>query len=299
MPTVARTSIIPVLRTVAVAALVTLFAARGMAQDPAEAEMFYKHRLVEDAKRTAIQTLFHVADPGVKLRCKSLLARIAMDENRPTDAVELWQDIVTNHPDTQEAATAAQLLQQWATLARTGEAPAPSDARTATWFSAAAFWMGDIPRQPAIDTTWLNSSEAAEFWLRKIVAEYPGTRDAEEALASIVRLHLGSQGDAEAEGHRAGGHGAWGAASRSGTSGKPSRGFEEHMAKAEAALGELKTAFPKSTELPRLQFLAAHVYWVVGDEERSRPWLIKVTEGTKVDTLWGQLAKLRLKNWRS
>ncbi len=298
MPNVARTCSIPTLRhavaAVALAATVALSAGLGRAQDPAQAEMFYQHRLVEDAKRTAIQALFQEADPGVKLRCKNLLARIALDENRPADAVELWQDIVTNHKNTEAAAVAGQLLQQWATLARTGTPPPPRHARTAMWFSAAAFWMGDIPRQPTLDTAGLNGSEAAEFWLRKIVAEEPGTRDAEEALASIVRLHLGSQGSAETPGR-----GAWGAAAgRSGQRGRTSRWFEEHMAKAEAALGELRTAFPKSVELQRLQFLIAHVYWFAGDEERSRPWLIKITEEAKVDTLWSQLAKLRLKNWR-
>jgi hypothetical protein len=296
MPIVARAHFVPSLRSVAAAAVISLLAGASSAQTPAQAEMYYKHRLVEDAKRTAIQALFQTTDAEVQVRCKDLLARIAMDENRASDAVELWQDIAKNHPDTPAATTAVQLLQQWATLARTAQAPTPGNARVATWFSAAAFWVGDIPRQPRIDTAWLDQSEAAEFWLRKIVAGYPGTADAEEALASIVRLHLGSESTATSRGH-----GAWGIAesARSGNRARPRHSFEEHMAKAEAALGELKAAFPQSTEVPRLQFLTAHVYWVAGDEERSRPWLIKVSEEAKVETLWAQLARLRLKNWRS
>lgn len=275
--------------------------ARGQAvaasPSPAQAEMFYKHRLVEDAKRAAIQALFTDRGAAAQLRCKSLLARIACDEHRVEDAVELWQDMAKNHGDTAEGKVAAELVQQWSTLARTGGAPAIDDPRAAVWFSAAEFWLGDIPRQPRLDKAWLDEAEAAEFWLRKVVVELPKSPAAAEALAAIVRAHLGCEGTGEMPGR-----GALGLARAACGGGPRSRGrqdFETAIAKAELALGELKAAFPDSPEVPRLQFLVAHVYWVLGDEERSRPWLLKVAEEAPVDTFWAHLARLRLKNWRS
>ncbi len=264
---------------------------------PALAEMFYKHRLVEDAKRAAIQVLFTDRAPAAQLRCKSLLARIACDEHRVEHAVELWQDIAKDHADTPEGKVAAELVQQWSSLARTGAAPAIDDPRAAVWFSAAQFWLGEIPRQPHLDKAWLDEAEAAEFWLRKVVVEVPHSPAAAEALATIVRAHLGCEGTSEVAGR-----GALGLAKAACGGGPRSRGrqdFELAIGKAEVALGELKTAFPESPEVPRLQFLIAHVYWVLGDEERSRPWLLKVAEEAPVDTFWAHLARLRLKNWRS
>ena len=265
------------------------------AQSAAQAAMFYKHRLVEDAKRTAIQTLFADRGATAQLQCKALLARIACDEHRIADAVELWQDIARSHPDTDEGKVAAELVLQWSTLARE-EVPPAAEPAAAAWFSAARFWLGDLPRTPPIDTSWLDTAEAATFWLRKVVDTFPKSPAAAEALAQIVRAHLGAEATPNSHGR-----GALGCAADARTSPRSPRrpAFETAIAKAELALHELKKEFPASAELPRLQFLIAHAYWLQGDEERSRPWLIKVADEAPVDTFWAHLARLRLKNWRS
>jgi len=261
------------------------------AQDTEKAEMFYKHGLVEDAKRTAIQTLFANTEAATQLRIKTLLARIAADEQRIDHAVELWQDIAKNHKGTAEAKTAALLVEQWSTLTLVGTPRAPENQLAATYFAAAQFWMGGTPQQPRLDTSWLHTEEAAEFWLRKVVTGFPGTPAAADALAAIARAWLGNEGDAGTPAR-----GAWATVAK--TQGRGAE-FEIKMAKAEQAVTELKAAFPKSPHLLPLQFLIAQVYWVRSDRERAQPWLLKCAETEGPDTFWSHLARLRLQNWKS
>ena len=282
--------------TCLVAVFLCLFAAFVPGQDPAaQAEVFYKHGLVEDAKRLAIQTWFSSAG-ATQVRCKMLVARIAADERRIDHAVELWQDIAKNHGDTAEGKAAVLLVKQWSTMARLAT-PGPTENTLANaYLSAATFWMGGIPQNPRFNTSWLRTEEAADFWLRKVVAEFPGTPAMAQALALIARTWLGR----EAEGQNPG-CGAWGLAStpRDRRAVGWKQDFEVRMAKAERAIAELKTAFPDSPEVPQLQFLIAHIYWVQDDYERAQPWLLRCAESNGIDTFWAHLARLRLQNWRN
>lgn len=256
------------------------------AQHVAEAEMFYQHRLVEDAKRSAIQTLFVDLKPDSQLRCKLLLARIAVDEQRHADAMELWQDIATSHRDTAAGKAAAVVLRQGAGFATETRSLAPADPRATAWFAAAEFWTGRPRRELPTTTKPIDTAAAAEHWLRKIIAELPPGPVTAEALTRIVYAHLGYAGTTP---HSSGALGLL----RHGRCLDRKR-FALHMTRATEALAELQALLPTSLDVPRLQLLIAQTWREAGELELARSWLLAVAGDAKAQNLWSHFARLQL-----
>ncbi|MCB9891030.1 MAG: hypothetical protein H6832_01225 [Planctomycetes bacterium] len=285
------------MKSLFVAVLVLTTSSALFAQASAgKAEMFYKHGLVEDAKRTAIQAIFaHVIDDEV-VRCKALLAKIAMDEKRLDTAVEIWQELADKHAKSAEGRVAVLMLKQWSTLARSVGDLKTGSAVAKTYASVAEFWTGGLGSFE-IDTTWLPAESAAEYWLKKIVTEFPGTPEAEAALVGIARTWIGRESDASGRG----GLGAWGEVRKLLEQKDADRTeFDRKMAMAAAAIKELDKACPASPHLARLQFMVAHVYWLVDDKEKATPWFVLVKNSAgNTPTLWSHLASLRLQYWKS
>ncbi|MCA8969613.1 MAG: hypothetical protein KDC95_07515 [Planctomycetes bacterium] len=282
---------------VAVLVLVLAISSSLLAQASAgKAEMYYKHGLVEDAKRAAIQTIFSRAIDEEIVRCKALLAKIAMDEKRVDTAVELWQELADRHAKTGEGRVAALMLKQWSTLARSVGDMKSGSAVAKTYASVAEFWTGGLGAFE-IDTTWLPAESAAEYWLRKIVTEFPGTPEAEGALVSIARTWIGRESDPTGRG----GLGAWGEVRKLLDQKDADRTeFDRKMSLAATAIKELDKACPASPHLARLQFMVAHVYWLVDDKEKATPWFVLVKNSAgNTPTLWSHLASLRLQYWKS
>jgi hypothetical protein len=281
-------------------ALVVSCPAPGQAPSVAKAEMFYRHGLVEDAKRTAIEALFAMTTETAKAPARLLLARISLAEDRLGDAASLWASVVQAAPDSEEGKVASRMLEGCSdSLALAGKDTVQS-AVAGRYLDAARFWLSGLDASLDIDTNWLDREAAAVRWLDRVITEFPGTEAAEIAHEYRVRAFLGVSGR---EPRGLGGSGALGAASRvqDRTQDAEHRNrFSVFMKQAESALMAMESAFPKSSRLQRIRFMIVDAYWRMNDRDAAEPWLQAIVKSAgTAETFWSQLARLRLKNWRN
>ena len=263
-----------------------------------KAEFCYDHGLTEDAKRAAIDVLFSCEPTAAETNAaKMLLARIARDEGRVDDAIELWRSVAGQHPKIGVTKTATRLLKQFGSAIH---APARVRVRGAVaegYMSAAEFWLPHLQRF-VIDSTWLGKEEAAVFWLDQIVAEFPDSAAAEHALASRVRAYVGVNGDLRSG---QGGSGALGILSKinAAKTDQLRPEFDRFMRKAGIALGDLEKSFPDCPKLQRLRFMLARAYRAADDSDNAEAWIKSMVNASGgVVTFWSHLARLRLEHWR-
>ena len=151
------------------------------------------------------------------------------------------------------------------------------------------FYSQDKPRRLGIDSSYIDKVDTAIWWYDKVLEEFPGTEEANEALRQKIRTLIGwtdGYGDDKEE---------FGLDNRN-KSGK-------YFPLVEATFLELETDYPDDEYLEAFAFQIAQQYLVhvvayrnEGYKDDCKKWLEKTIAlaGGK-DTFYSHLSKLRLR----
>lgn len=75
----------------------------AFAGDLHKARLLYENHLFEDAKRELVEVVASNAAPGDKAAALHLLGAIAVDEKRYDSAIQTWNNLASQYPDTPDA----------------------------------------------------------------------------------------------------------------------------------------------------------------------------------------------------
>ena len=153
------------------------------------------------------------------------------------------------------------------------------------------FYSQDKPHRLGIDASYIDKVDAAIWWYDKVLDEFPGTEEANQALREKIRTLIGwTEGHGQDKKyyglHAYHDHGK----------------IDDHFSLIETTFHELETGFPDDEYLEAFAFQIAQrylYYLLVFDyphyKDNCKQWLEKTIELAKgKDTFYSHLAKLRL-----
>ena len=149
------------------------------------------------------------------------------------------------------------------------------------------FYSQEKPRRLVIDTSLIDKVDAAVWWYDKVLNEYPGTEEANEALRAKIRTLIGWE-----EGYG---------------DNKKYYGLHNYIkvkyfSLVESTFEELETGFPNDAYLEAFAFQIAQTYLIHISKYKytryipnCKRWFEKTVELAEgKDTFYSHLAKLRL-----
>ena len=157
------------------------------------------------------------------------------------------------------------------------------------YISNGNFYSQDKPRKLIIDTSLIDKVEAACLWYDKVLNEFPGTEEANEALRQKIRTLIGWEKGYGKDKKAYGLH--------------STNNLKNKYALVESTFLELEVDYPNDPYLEALAFQIAQRYlyhFVVfrrpDHKNGCKKWLNKTIELARgKDTFYSHLAKLRLR----
>ena len=163
------------------------------------------------------------------------------------------------------------------------------DATPKNYIMNGNFYSQDKPRRLGIDSSYIDKVDTAIWWYDKVLEEFPGTKEANEALREKIRTLIGwtdGYGDDREE---------FGLHNR--------RKGRKYFPLIEAAFLELEAGYPDDPYLEAFAFQIAQqylfhvlIYSTEDYKDDCKKWLektIALAEGK--DTFYSHLSKLRLR----
>ena len=153
------------------------------------------------------------------------------------------------------------------------------------------FYSQDKPLRLGIDISYIDKVDTAIWWYDKVLTEYPGTEEANEALRAKIRTLIGWEDGSGKDKKYYGLHAYH-------DHGK----VDEHFSLIETTFLELETGFPDDEYLEAFAFQIAqrYLYYILvfdylNYKDSCKQWLEKTIAlaGGK-DTFYSHLSKLRL-----
>ena len=240
-----------------------------------KAKMLNTHGLKDAAKQELIDVIFGTSGTEAKADAYYYLGNIALTERKITAAISTWRELVEKYPNSKRVVE----VQQQIEVLRVGLSDtldtALGNMEAQLYLQNAEFLgMHYVSNNFVISTADLPRIEAGFKWLDKVIAEFPGTAEAEKAYKyKFFRLY--NEVNPLSYEHI----------------------FTNNMNKLISLFEEFKAAFPKSTSLQMFRFQIAQLYITHEMEVKAAaPWLNKIieTEGDR-DSLYKQIAQYRLK----
>ena len=240
---------------------------------------YYKHGLIEDAKREFIAIVFNrKADDEEKAKSLSALGNIAFDSNNMSLALSTWQDLLEKYPDSEEAQIVSERFSQLgqAVDENTGEILENAVARQ--YIRHGDFWSRGKEEKLNIDTSWIPKDRAALKWFDRTIEEFPNSPAAVQAIKKKLYTLNGWE--------------------------EPGKYGQKYGLKASShrvdelidAFEELKIASPDDTDLQRFRYMIAQGFWNDKKFDETREWLQKIIDADQgEDGFYKDLAEWRLK----
>jgi tetratricopeptide (TPR) repeat protein len=272
------------LRFFAVALVCTLSVACGSAPiktaptSPSvlKARMLVEHGLYDDAQRELIDVVFSHAEAPEKARALDLLATVAVQKGNFKGALETWNRLISEYPESVEAKQAKERLPLLASVIGEMTEETVDDASAEIYLRSADFWSKERDRIFRIDTSWISNVEAAIHWYDKVISEFPGSSAARIAYEDKMRTLLGWT---DQDGER---HGV--------------RSSPSYLPQLESTFRAYEAAFPTTSAAQGFRFLVAQVYWRNGNWAKTREWLNEIiTKDSNANSFYRDLAERRLK----
>ena len=240
---------------------------------------YYKHGLIEDAKREFISIVFdREADDEEKARSLSALGDIAFDTNRTGLALATWQELIETYPNSEESKLVSERIGQLgqAVDETTGETLENAIARS--YIRHGDFWSKGKEEKLSIDTSWIPSDQVAIGWFDRTIEEFPGTP---AAILALKKKLYTLNGWVEP--------GKYG--SKYGLKAVPNR-----VDPLVEVFEELKVASPNDSDLQRFRYIIAQGFWNAKKFDETREWLQKIIDADQgEDGFYKDLAEWRLK----
>lgn len=239
-----------------------------------KAKMLNTHGLKDAAKQVLIDVIFGTSGGEAKADAYYYLGNIALTERNVTVAISTWSELVEKYPNSKRVIEVQQQIEVLRVGLSDTLAVMSENITAQLYLQKAEFWgMDYVSDNFVIQTVGLPSIEAGFKWLDKVIAEFPGTAEAEKAY-EYKFFQLYDEVRPFSYDHI----------------------FTNNMNKLISLFEEFEAAFPKSTLLQMFRFQIAQLYFRHQNFEAADPWLNKIieTEGDR-DSLYKQIAQYRLK----
>lgn len=245
-----------------------------------KAEMLYRHGLVGDAKRVLIEVLAERrSSPSAKADAYYLLGVIALEQGQINLALETWRSLLDEHPQSTPAAVVRDRIRQLAEVASESTRESIDNIVALSYLRHGDFWSRDKSSIFVIDSSWLDTVDAAITWYDNVIDEFPGTVAARIAYEEKMRTLLGW----EKRGVRD--------TTRYGVKGD----FAKYMPMLLSTFSEYEASFPDSASMQAFRYQIAQAYWSTRNFEDARNWLKKIIDASgPSDSFYKDVARRRL-----
>lgn len=280
----ARSAIVTLLLLIA-----TLFATAFITTTTAEAASYHKavmlskHGLIQEAKAELIDVIYSKAPRSYRAKSYYYLGTLDFNENNLAGALEVWGELVRKFPSSEEAAIVADRLDELAEMAGEVTPETTENAVAAAYLRHGDFWSSRKAANFTIDSSWIETVEAATRWYDRVITEFPNTTASRIAYRSKLMTLLGWQGT--------GGHTEYGIMGDR----------EKYMPEFLDTFDAFEAAHPEAQSLQGFRFQIAQSYWMAKEWDKTREWLTVVIKkageqsGDK-DSFYSDLAKRRLEH---
>ena len=278
-----------------------------------KAKMLNTHGLTDAAKQELIDVIYGASGAEAKADAYYYLGNIALTERKVTAAISTWNELVKKYPNSKRVVEVQQQIEGLQAGLDDTLAVVLENVTANLYLRYAKYWLIDYS-PPPITTFGLSDEireEAGLKWLDKIIVEFPGTAEAEQAYKHKLFTLLEKAKDKRKD-----------IVSdvlfqekmsrliprttqpkeRQGRNESVSEAIHESdelqnvMSKLIALFNEFEAAFPKSTSLQRFRFGIAHFYINAKDFESADQWFNKIIEEEGGnDSFYKQLAQYSLK----
>ncbi len=270
-----------------------------------KAKMLNTHGLKDAAKQELIDVIFGTSGAKVKADAYYYLGNIALTERKVTAAISTWREWVEKYPNSKRVAEVQQQIELLSTGLSDTLDTVLENMEAQLYFLHAEFWLEDYYKTPfPISDSGLPKKEMGLKWWDKVIAEFPGTAEAEKAykhkllflideaislLSSKFRKEIEAKYREEARKEAR----------------KDGAALITVMSELRYLFDSFEAAFPKSTLLQMFRFQIAQLYLEVEryknkkekDFEAADQWLNKIIEAAgDGDSFYKQLAQYRLKH---
>lgn len=259
------------------------------------AAMLVQHGLVQDGKRAYVDLLFGDSADSTKAVCLYKLGLVALAENKLDVALNTWQLLVDEFPDSREGMEVAGKMDALKLGMREVSDGRVNNQLAETFLDNAEFYDSRLrDRKWQIDTSYLGDASMANYWYERVIELFPGSDEAEIAYARQFKTFVGTNsGD---------GHGF-----RSYVYGEFTH--EEiaslHVNLMVECLERYENQFSDGLFLQPMRYQVAQSFWLMhavwgkqAHKDESMEWLKKVVDGGLGDgDFYVHLAKERLENF--
>ncbi|MBV50578.1 MAG: hypothetical protein CMN10_18760 [Roseobacter sp.] len=242
-------------------------------------QTYYKHGLIEDAKREFIAVTFdRKADDEEKAKSLSALGDIAFDESKTALALATWRELIETYPESKEAKLVSERIGQLGQAVEESTGETLDNAIARSYIRHGDFWSRGKEEKLTIDSSWIPSDKAAIGWFDRVINEFPDTPAATLALKKKFYTLNGWKEP-----------GQYG--SEYGLAKMPSR-----VDPLIQVFEELKVASPNDPDLQRFRYMIAQGFWKAKKFDQTREWLQKIIDDDQgKGGFYKDLAEWRLK----
>ena len=282
-----------------------------------KAKMLNTHGLKDAAKQELIDVIYGASGAEAKADAYYYLGNIAWTERKVTEAISTWNELVKKYPNSKRVVEVQQQIEGLKAVLDDTLAVVSENVTANIYLQYAEYWWLSYS-PPHISTIGLPDEiyEGAGLkWVDKIIAEFPGTDEAEQAykrklifflekakskaddIANKVRSQERLQRFREGDFSRVSGIDELKKRRNSQLEAiRESDEVKNAMSKVIALFDEFEAAFPNSTFLQRFRFGIAQFYMEKEGFGVSDQWFNKIIEEEgDGDSLYKQIAQYRLK----
>ena len=157
-----------------------------------KAILLNEHGLSSDAKRELIDLIFQKEiEDAHKAHAYYLLGNIAFDEDKIKVALNSWQHLVDNYPNSKETGLIKERIAELSEIVFKSTKENLDNAVARSYLRHANFWSKGKSDVFNIDTSWVSNVDAAVKWYDKIITEFPKSNAARIAYEDKLKTLLG------------------------------------------------------------------------------------------------------------
>lgn len=243
-----------------------------------KAEMLDKHGLIEAAKLELIDVVFSQSNDSDKAQAYYLLGSIAFDENNISIALDSWRFLVEKYPNSVQAKSVRDRIRELSEIVGESTKESVQNAVASSYLRHGDFWSRGKDSKFTIDSSWIQTVDAAIKWYDKVILEFPKSDASRVAYQEKLRTILG-----------------WKESGQYGTSHGISASFEKYMPLLLETFSAFEKEHPTASTLQAFRYQIAQAYWSNKDWVKTREWLnLVIKQSGNGDSFYKDLAQRRL-----
>lgn len=244
-----------------------------------KAILLNEHGLTVDAKRELIDLIFEKRSKADdKAQAYYLLGNIAFGEEKIRVALDAWNHLVNEYPNSEEAGLVRNRITELSEIVIGSAKESLDNAVARSYLRHAEFWSEDKSDVFMIDSSWIPKVEAAMKWYDKVLTEFPNSKASRIAYEGKLKTLLG-----------------WKTRGRYESSYGVMGNFNKYMPLLLQTFEEFEILAPDAPTLQAFRYQIAQVYWNHRNWNLTRKWLNKIiNKAGENDSFYRDLAERRL-----